>query len=223
MDGVTFSYPMGPGVDRRDGLVLADASFSVWPGEVLALTGPNGAGKSTLLRHLAGLLRPISGTVRIDGRDISLAPAGLVAETVGTLFQDPQDQLFERSALREVGFGLRRLGLTKQSSRDRALAALDAVGLASQASRHPYEFSASEQRLLALATALARAPKVLLLDEPTVGLDRHGLTQLEAVVRSAAEGGAAVVLSTHALAWARRHADRMVGLSGGRLRELRVG
>jgi energy-coupling factor transport system ATP-binding protein len=223
MDGVTFSYPMGPGVDRRDGLVLADASFSVWPGEVLALTGPNGAGKSTLLRHLAGLLRPISGTVRIDGRDISLAPAGLVAETVGTLFQDPRDQLFERSALREVGFGLRRLGLTKQSSRDRALAALDAVGLASQASRHPYEFSASEQRLLALATALARAPKVLLLDEPTVGLDRHGLTQLEAVVRSAAEGGAAVVLSTHALAWARRHADRMVGLSGGRLRELRVG
>jgi energy-coupling factor transport system ATP-binding protein len=230
MDGVTFSYRIGQSsyrtgqrVDEQDGLVLADASFSVFPGEVLALTGPNGAGKSTLLRHLAGLLRPISGTVRIDGRDISHTPAGLVAATVGTLFQDPRDQLFERSALREVGFGLHRLGLTKRASYDRALAALDAVGLAAQAKRHPYEFSASEQRLLALATALARAPKVLLLDEPTVGLDRHGLTHLESVVRSEAQGGIAVVLSTHALAWARRHADRMVGLSDGRLTELRVG
>ncbi|MGN6403707.1 ABC transporter ATP-binding protein [Sinomonas sp.] len=223
MDGVTFSYRTGKRVDGQEGLVLGDVSFTVWSGEVLALTGPNGAGKSTLLRHLAGLLRPMSGTVRIDGRDINQTPAGAIAETVGTLFQDPRDQLFERSALREVGFGLHRLGLAKRDWRDSALAALDAVGLATQADRHPYEFSASEQRLLALATALARAPKVLLLDEPTVGLDRRGLTRLEAVVRSAAEGGAAVVLSTHALAWARCHAHRMVGLSGGHLRELRVG
>jgi energy-coupling factor transport system ATP-binding protein len=203
--------------DRRK--VLDDASLAVFPGEVLALTGPNGTGKSTAIRHLAGLLRPARGTVRIGGRDIRGIPAGAVAATVGTLFQEPRDQLFERTALREVGFGLRALGLTKEGARDRALEALDAVGLASRADQHPYELSASEQRLLALATALARRPRVLLLDEPTVGLDRHGLARLEASVEATASGGAAVIFTTHAISWARRHAGRMLALSDGRFSE----
>lgn len=209
LEGVDFAY-----VPARK--VLDDASLAVFPGEVLALTGPNGAGKSTAIRHLAGLLRPAQGAVRIGGRNIGGTPAGEVAATVGTLFQDPRDQLFERTALREVAFGLRALGLTKEGARDRALEALDVVGLSSRADHHPYELSASEQRLLALATALARRPRVLLLDEPTVGLDRHGLARLEASMEAAASGGAAVIFSTHAISWARRHAGRMLALSDGR-------
>lgn len=229
LDGVTFAYASERGArsgrSSDSGLrVLDNASLAVFPGEVIAITGPNGAGKSTSLRHLAGLLRPDSGEVRIGGRDILGDPAGRVAATVGTLFQEPRDQLFERTALREVAFGLagRRRGslrLSREEAGSRALEALDAVGLARKADTHPYELSVSEQRLLALATALARRPRVLLLDEPTVGLDRFGLGRLEAAVRLAAEGGAAVVLSTHALEWARRQAGRGLVLARGRFQD----
>ncbi|KHL03068.1 ABC transporter ATP-binding protein [Sinomonas humi] len=232
LDRVTFVYPDAHHAERRRHRevsgpsmpVLDEASFAVLPGEVVALTGPNGAGKSTSLRHLAGLLRPQGGSVRIGGRDILAEPAGRVAATVGTLFQEPRDQLFERTALREVAFGLaghRRgfLGASRDEAHTRALEALDAVGLVRHADAHPYELSMSEQRLLALATVLARQPRVLLLDEPTVGLDRFGLARLQAAVRRAAEGGAAVVLSTHALAWARRQADRGLVLAKGRFEE----
>ncbi|MCH6470557.1 ABC transporter ATP-binding protein [Sinomonas terrae] len=230
LDRVTFAYPEAGRAGRRRHAfapgtrVLDEASLAVLPGEVVALTGPNGAGKSTSLRHLAGLLRPQRGVVRIEGVDILAEPAGRVAGTVGTLFQEPRDQLFERTAVREVAFGLsgRRgfLGASRGEARTRALAALESVGLIRHADAHPYELSMSEQRLLALATVLARRPRVLLLDEPTVGLDRFGLARLEAAVRRAAEGGAAVVLSTHALTWARRQADRGLVLTAGRFHEV---
>lgn len=215
LEAVTFAYP---GESRR---VLDGADLEVREGEVLAITGPNGAGKSTVLRHLAGLVRPTAGRVRIAGRDIGRLAAGQVAGTVGTLFQEPRDGLFERTALREVAFGLRtgaprRSRLARDAARARALDALHAVGLAERAAAHPYDLPSSEQRLLALAAILARGPRVLLLDEPTVGLDRHGLARLESVVAGAAEAGAAVVLSTHALGWAARHAHRVVALAEGR-------
>ncbi|MDP9885095.1 energy-coupling factor transport system ATP-binding protein [Sinomonas atrocyanea] len=215
LERVSFAY-RGAGRPVLDG-----ADLAVAPGEVVALTGPNGAGKSTALRHLAGLLRPQTGRVSVVGADIAGIPAGRVADHVGTLFQEPRDQLFERTALREVSFGLRlrapgRRRLGADAARRRALEALEEVGLAADAEAHPYDLPASAQRLLALATVLARRPKVLLLDEPTVGLDGTSLGRLEAVVGRAAEAGAGVVLSTHALAWARRHAHRVLALEDGR-------
>lgn len=212
---VSFAYPGAPS------WVLDHADLGVRPGEVVALAGPNGAGKSTALKHFAGIARPIRGTVRIAGQDIARVPAGRVADTVGTLFQDPRDQLFARSVLREVEFGLRlgprdRARRSRAEVRRRALAALDDVGLGSRAGEHPYDLTASGQRLTALAAVIARGPRVLLLDEPTVGLDRHGLACLERLVASAAESGAAVVLSTHAAAWARARADRTMAIADGR-------
>ncbi|WP_422936418.1 ABC transporter ATP-binding protein [Sinomonas sp. P47F7] len=215
LERVTFAYA-ARGASASQLPVLDGASLAACAGEVLALTGPNGAGKSTALRHLAGLARPLSGTVRIEGADIAGVPAGRVAASVGTLFQDPRDQLFERTALREVSFGLATLGLSREAARDRALEALDAVGLARQSDVHPYELSASAQRLVALATVLARRPRVLLLDEPTVGLDGRALARLDAAVTDAARAGSAVVLSTHDRAWARRRAHRVLALESGR-------
>lgn len=213
LGSVTFTYP---GQDRH---VLDRADLSVRAGEVLAITGPNGAGKSTALRHLAGIMRPQSGRVDVFGRDAAAIPAGRVAEHVGTLFQEPRETLFERTALREVSFGLRtrdRSRAARRAAEDGAREALRAVGLEGAEHAHPYDLSASAQRLLALAAVLARRPRVLLLDEPTVGLDRHGLDRLEALVAGAARGGTGVVLSTHALAWAREHAHRVVALVDGR-------
>jgi energy-coupling factor transporter ATP-binding protein EcfA2 len=197
-------------------MVLRDVNLAVHPGEIIAVTGPNGAGKSTLLRHLNGLLRPTAGTVHVRGADISGAPVGRTAASVGLLFQQPRDQLFERSALREVSFGLGRL-VGPALAAHRATAALEAVGLAGAAHEHPAELPASAQRLLALATVLARKPAVLALDEPTVALDGDGLTLLDTAVRSAAAEGAAVVLVTHDLGYARSAAHRIVALDGGRL------
>ncbi|MDI3213358.1 ATP-binding cassette domain-containing protein [Arthrobacter sp. AL12] len=213
--GLGFGYP---GTGDADGEpLLRDLELTVRPGEIVAITGPNGAGKSTLLRHLNGLLRPHTGEVRIQGRSIAGIPTGRIAASVGLLFQHPRDQLFERTVLREASFGLRRLH--GRDAAARADEALEAVGLAGAARTHPAELPASQQRLLALATVLARGPAVLALDEPTVGLDRHGLDRLDRAVAAAAARGAAVVLVTHDAAYARATAHRVLALDGGSLRE----
>ena len=197
--------------------VLRDLCLAVRPGEIVAITGPNGAGKSTLLRHLNGLLRPDTGEIRVSGTSIAGIPAGRVAASVGLLFQHPRDQLFERTVLREVSFGIREVH--GKDAGARAQAALAAVGLSGDAGAHPAELPASKQRLLALATVLAREPAVLALDEPTVGLDRHGLEFLHRAIEDTAARGAAVVIVTHDLGYARMNADRVLELKGGRLGE----
>ena len=261
--GVCFGYPETPTMLRMRGRtaetgqgraeqILRNLELTVQPGEIVAITGPNGAGKSTLLKHFNGLLRPTSGNVRICGRDIAGSPAGTVAASVGLLFQHPGDQLFERTVLREVRFGLQSLHgqrtagdatrspgrlkafltgqwsgtrtgpLSRKDADAKALKALAAVGLAASAGEHPAELSASRQRLLALATVIARAPALFVLDEPTVGLDRHGLRLLQRAVDDAAARGAGVVLVTHDQDYARTRAHRVLELSDGRLRELRT-
>ncbi|MDQ0634457.1 energy-coupling factor transporter ATP-binding protein EcfA2 [Arthrobacter pascens] len=217
--GVGFRYPAASRPGPSPGDVLQDLDFSLRAGEIVAITGPNGAGKSTLLRLLIGLLRPSSGEVRVAGSSIAGAPVGRVAASVGLLFQHPRDQLFERTALREVRFGLRpRFG--PEAATSRALAALDDVGLSVAASIHPADLPASQQRLLALATVLARDPAVLALDEPTVGLDRHGVERLGQVVGQAAVRGTGVVFVTHDAGYARGAAHRVLEFDAGRLREV---
>ncbi|MGX5714586.1 ABC transporter ATP-binding protein [Arthrobacter sp. MAHUQ-56] len=236
LSGVSFAYPAAQGARTRSrrsvrgawrgpapgaaGLdaapaVLEDVHLAVHAGEIIAVTGPNGAGKSTLLRHFNGLLRPTAGSVLVGGADISGVPVGRTAASVGLLFQHPRDQLFERTVGREVRFGLERL--FGHGAEERAAAALEATGLAGRAGEHPAELPASGQRLLALATVLARKPAVLALDEPTVALDGTGLGLLDAAVRRAAAEGAAVVLVTHDLGYARSAAHRIMALDGGRL------
>ncbi len=204
--GISFGYRTAktPARDMPPAAVLRDLTLTVLPGEIVAVTGPNGTGKSTLLRHVNGLLRPQSGEVRVQGRGIDGIPTGRVAASVGVLFQQPRDQLFERTVLREVGFGLPRL-VGAGAAAGRAHEALAAVGLSDAAQTHPAELPSSRQRLLALATVLARRPAVLALDEPTVGLDRHGLERLADAVAAAAARGAGVILVTHDVVYARCH------------------
>ena len=220
--GVSFGYTQN--ARRRETAplvrVLRDVDLAVRPGEIIAVTGPNGAGKSTLLRHFNGLLRPSEGDVRVCGRSIAGVPVGTVAASIGLLFQHPRDQLFERTVLREATFGLRQL-FGKADAESRARAALAAVGFSeAAASVHPAELPASQQRLLALATVLAREPAVLALDEPTVGLDRKGLERLGLAVKEAAARGTAVVMVTHDLGYARATAHRILKLDAGSLREV---
>ena len=243
--GVSFSYRqqrrrwLKTEPDPAAAVVLQNLNMEVRAGEIVAVTGANGAGKSTLLRHLNGLLQPTAGTVLVKGQDIAGHPTGRVSGDVGLLFQQPRDQLFERTVEREVRFGVERWPVRRKPGRlpvftwtaaqgaagrhrhdsatERAVSeALAAVGLDHLAGRHPAELPASHQRLLALATVLARRPSVLALDEPTVALDGHGLAVLDRVVRCAAAEGAAVVLVTHDLEYARSLAHRLVHLESGR-------
>jgi energy-coupling factor transport system ATP-binding protein len=215
LEGIAFRFPAGR--KSKGPRLLRDLDLAVRPGTVVAVTGPNGAGKSTLLRHFNGLLRPDRGTVHVNGADISGIPTGRVADQVGLLFQHPRDQLFERTALREVLFGLdRKFGPRAHA---KARAALAFVGLGGHLETHPHELPASAQRLLALATVLAREPQLMALDEPTVGLDRHGLERLDQAIDAATRRGAAVVIVTHDLAYARATAHRVLELRDGTLRK----
>jgi energy-coupling factor transporter ATP-binding protein EcfA2 len=216
--GVAFGFGGRSRSSPKEGsLLLEDVDLQVMPGEIVAITGPNGAGKSTLLRLLNGLHRPLRGDVRVADESIAGVPTGVVARSLGLLFQHPHDQLFERTVLREVLFGLDRIFGT--AAPERAQAALAAVGLGDTGNAHPHELPASGQRLLALATVLAREPWVLALDEPTVALDAHGLERLTDAVSAAAGRGAAVVMVTHDLRFAKTHAHRLLRLDGGRLRQ----
>ncbi|MDJ0357387.1 ATP-binding cassette domain-containing protein [Paenarthrobacter sp. PH39-S1] len=195
--------------------VLDGVDLALGAGERVAIAGANGAGKTTLLRHLNGLARPESGTVRILDRDIAGQSVGNVSADVSYLFQDPQDQLFERTVAREVGYGLPELD---PAAREAAIKeALRRCGLAELAGAHPYELPASAQRLVALATVLARRPAVLVMDEPTVATDRDGLDRLAEAISQESARGAAVALVTHDLDFAYRHCNRLVLLSGGRI------
>lgn len=212
LDGVSFGFDAGKPGGR---VLLENVDLHVSPGEILAVTGPNGAGKSTLLRLCNGLLRPARGEVRVAGASIAGVPTGIVAARLGLLFQHPHHQLFERTVQREVLFGLDRLH--GKQSLAKAGEALASVGLERSLGAHPHELSGSGQRLLALATVLAREPAVLALDEPTVALDARGLDRLGAAIARAADRGAAVIMVTHDLAFARASADRIVELRNGGL------
>lgn len=162
VSGLSFAYPDGT-------VALQAVRFAVRPGEAVAIVGANGAGKSTLLRHLAGLTP--SPQVQLAGVSTSHLPPAQLPRCVGYLFQDADDQLFMPTVFDDVAFGPRQLGLDDREAQARAWAALDAVSARALAPRSPYRLSGGEKRAAALAGVLAMSPPVLVMDEPTAGLD----------------------------------------------------
>ena len=162
-----------------DGTVaLKDLSFTIHHGESVAIIGANGAGKSTLLLHLNGYLAPTVGEVRIG--DFPLTPATLpeIRRTVGMVFQDPDDQLFMPTVYEDVAFGPCNLGLPDKEVRQRVAEALEKVGAGHLAQKPPYHLSGGEKKRVAIATVLSMAPDILVMDEPTNGLDPFSRRQL---------------------------------------------
>ena len=161
---VSFTYPNGQHA-------LRDVSFEVKKGESVAVIGGNGAGKSTLLLHLNGFLTAHHGTVHIGG--IPVAPGNLVAvrQAVGMVFQNPDDQLFMPTVFDDVAFGPNNMKLPSAEVQQRVRAALDTVGAAHLSARLPHQLSSGEKRAVAIAGVLAMAPSVLVMDEPSDGLD----------------------------------------------------
>lgn len=195
--------------------VLSRENLAVRRGEAVAVLGPNGSGKSTLLQHLNGLLRPSAGTVRVQGEDIRGRTTGALAASVGYLFQDTDQQLFERTVLREVSYGARAAGKPAKECRQAAMEALDDVGLGNQSDAHPHDLCFRDRRLLALASLIVAAPDIWVLDEPTVGLDVRGLEVLARLIRRHTCNGGTLLMATHDEAFARAVCHRMITLGSG--------
>ena len=210
-DGVTVHYA-GAAAPAVDGV-----SFSVAAGEGVALVGPNGAGKTTVLRAAMALLHPVAGVVEVVGRATAGRQPEDLADLAGYAFQHPEAQLFERTVRAEIAFGPRQLGWTVERIAEVTDELLAALELTRWADVHPYDLPVPRRRIVALAAALAARPRLLLLDEPTAGLDAAGAHIVERAVRAARSAGAAVVAVTHDADLAVETLDRAILLERGRV------
>ena len=196
---------------------ISDVSLSVEPGDGVALLGANGAGKTTLLRTAMALIQPSGGTVEVAGRDTRGRHPEDLADVAGYAFQNPEAQLFERSVRAEIAFGPRQLGWSEPDIGEVTAELLNALELAPWADTHPYDLPAPRRRIVALAATLATRPRLLLLDEPTAGLDRAGRLIVERAVTAARASGAAVLAVTHDGDMTIESFDRAVLLEHGRV------
>lgn len=198
---------------------LTGVDFAVPPGARVALLGANGAGKTTLLLHLNGSLKPARGTLRLCGEDAGYDRAALKRwrMQVGLVLQDPDDQLFAGTVYEDVSFGPLNLGLPEPAVHARVSSALAALGIADLAARPVHMLSFGQKRRVAIAGIVAMRPHLLLLDEPTAGLDPHGVCQLLATLDSLAAAGTALVLSTHDVDLAYGWAETVALMDRGRI------
>ena len=216
LEGVSVTYEGAAGERNR---ALDDVTLSL-EGGVTGLMGQTGSGKSTLLDVLAGVLPPDSGQLLVNGADARRGPgARALAASVGLVFQIPERQFFEATVEREVSFGLLARGMGAAKARERAGSALALMGLSLDELGHrsPFALSGGQQRRVAIASVLALRPALLLLDEPTAGLDPRARSACLAAVRAAAEDGATVVVASHDANALAAVADRVVALEAGRV------
>jgi cobalt/nickel transport system ATP-binding protein len=202
-----YGYPGG-------GDVLRGVTFRVEAGERVAVLGANGTGKSTLLLHTNGLLLPSRGRVEVEGIAVSEENARAIRRRVGFVFQDPDDQLFLPTLLEDVAFGPLNQGLRAGAAESAARAQLAALGLDAAADRAAHHLSGGEKRLASLATVLVSRPPLLVLDEPTAGLDARSRKRVVDLLRGRAE---TLLLATHDLEVAAATCQRALVLAAGQV------
>lgn len=200
---------------------LKDVSFTIEDGQFIGLIGHTGSGKSTLIQHLNGLLRASSGTIYYNGEDIDRDGYDRKAlrSRVGLVFQYPEHQLFEVDVFSDVCFGPKNQGLDRETVEARAREALRQVGLPEKLwEQSPFELSGGQKRRVAIAGVLAMQPEVLILDEPTAGLDPRGRDEiLDEIFSLHRERGFTVILVSHSMEDIARYADRIMVMNSGEL------
>jgi energy-coupling factor transporter ATP-binding protein EcfA2 len=197
--------------------VLHGIDLDVPAGQFVALVGANGSGKTTLAKQMNGLLRPKRGAVAVMGQPAAGRPVGDVARQVGFLFQHPEQQIFSATVREEIAFGPTNLGLPRAEVEARVAAALDRFDLVAVAERPPAILSYGARRRVTLASLAAMDPPILVLDEPTVGLDARGLEETFGWLRELHTGGRTILLVTHDMELVAQHAQRAVVLHDGRI------
>jgi cobalt/nickel transport system ATP-binding protein len=201
-----------------DSNALDKINLKVFKGERVAVLGANGAGKSTLFKHLNGILRPLSGEVLVKGEIVTKKNVRACRETVGIVFQDPDDQVLAPSVEEDIAFGPINMGLSRSEVEKRVKEALEMVGLTGFEERAPHHLSGGQKKLVAIAGILAMRPEVIVLDEPTAGLDPLSSARvLELIMKMNRELGITLLLSTHDVDVVPYFAERVFVLHHGRL------
>ncbi len=200
---------------------LDDVNITLPAGQFIGLIGHTGSGKSTLVQHLNGLLKPTSGRIYCDGEDICAKDYNMkkLRQKVGLVFQYPEHQLFEADVLSDVCFGPKNLGFSKEEAEAKAKAALLQVGLSEEYfDQSPFDLSGGQKRRVAIAGVLAMDPEVLILDEPTAGLDPKGREEILNLIRKLKEErGITVVLVSHSMDDVANYVERIIVVNHGRI------
>ena len=209
MRNVSFSY--APKMQIFDNFNL---SFT--PG-ACAIVGQNGTGKTTLLKILRGLLTPKSGSVLLNGEDIAKRSVPSLAKDIGFVFQNPDDQIFESSVIREVMFGLLKIGIDKSQALIQAKESLKLVGLLDKSDVNPYDLSLCERKMVSIASILAMDTQVVILDEPTIAQDDCGKRCIESIIKRLVSQGKIVIAVLHDMNFVAKIFSRVVVLSNGQI------
>lgn len=210
VEDVRFTYPGGAEA-------LRGVTLRVESGEAVAIVGENGAGKTTLVKQFNGLLKPTHGRVTIDEWDTREHTVARMAARVGFVFQNPDDQIVERSVEEEVAFGPRRLGQSPDEVADNIAAALEQVELTAQAKTHPYDLTAPQRKLVTLASVLAMRTPIVVFDEPTMGQDARGVALIGKILEDLKAKGSTVIIITHDIDFCAAHFERVVVMADGQV------
>ena len=218
VQNLTHTYSAGTPFEHK---ALDDMNFSVERGEFIGIIGHTGSGKSTLMQHLNGLLKPTSGKVLLDGKDI-WSDKKLTRQArfrVGLVFQYPEYQLFEETVYKDIAFGPKNMGLKPQEIDRRVREAASFVGLREdQLEMSPFDLSGGQKRRVAIAGVIAMEPEVLILDEPTAGLDPVGREEILANIESYRRAkNATIMMVSHSMTDVARLTDRLLVLNGSRI------
>lgn len=216
IQNITHTYAAGSPFEQH---AIRGVSLKTVSGELLGIIGHTGSGKSTLVQHLNGLLRPSDGRILLDGQDIWEKPKNIrdIRFRVGMVFQYPEYQLFEDTIYKDIAFGPRNMGLSEQEVDGRVRRASADVGLdEALLDKSPFDLSGGEKRRAAIAGVLAMEPEILILDEPTAGLDPRGREQILSLIQDyRARRGTTVLLVSHSMEDIARLADRVLVMRGG--------
>jgi len=209
---LSFTYPDGT-------QALRNVNLQIKKGDKIAIMGPNGAGKSTLFSHFNGLTEPTSGHVEIDGEKIVFERDTLleVRQKVGIVFQDPNDQLFAPTVKEDVAFGPMNLGLDYDEVEKRIDEALEMVGMKGFEDKTPHHLSGGQQKRVAIAGIVAMRPDIMILDEPTAGLDPEGVDKVLDILNKLNADGISIVISSHDIEMVNEFADKIYVLYDGEI------
>lgn len=209
---LTYTYPDGT-------QALKKVNIQIKKGEKIAIMGPNGAGKSTLFSHFNGLTEPTSGHVEIDGEKIIFERDELlkVRQKVGIVFQDPNDQLFAPTVKEDVAFGPMNLGLDYDEVEKRITESLEMVGMSGFEDKTPHHLSGGQQKRVAIAGIIAMRPDIMILDEPTAGLDPEGVDKVLDILNNLNKEGISIVISSHDIEMVNQFADKIFVLYNGEI------
>ena len=216
LDNVNYTYSAGTAYEIR---ALKNINLKIEDGQFIGIIGHTGSGKSTLIQHLNGLMKATSGTICYNGEDIYAQDYDLrkLRSKVGLVFQYPEHQLFETDVLTDVCFGPKNQHLTQEECEKRAKEALEHVGLdESYYAKSPFELSGGQKRRVAIAGVLAMNPKVLILDEPTAGLDPMGRDEiLDQIAQLHETRGITIILVSHSMEDIARYVERIIVMNHG--------